>query len=97
MITMNISLHAALKSFVDKQVAKRAYGTSSEYVRELIHEYLRGLLRDGAASAPASPAVTAYVDSLREACSRPSRRVSPKPIISRELANRDIDEVVERG
>ena len=36
MTTMNISLPEALKAFVDEQVAGRGYGTSSEYVRELI-------------------------------------------------------------
>lgn len=36
MSTMNISLPETLKSFVDEQVSKRGYGTSSEYVRELI-------------------------------------------------------------
>ena len=33
---MNISLPSALKSFVDERVSQGAYGTSSEYVRELI-------------------------------------------------------------
>ena len=36
MSTMNISLPDTLKSFVDEQVGQRGYGTSSEYVRELI-------------------------------------------------------------
>jgi antitoxin ParD1/3/4 len=68
--TMNISLPDALKSFVDEQVATRGYGTSSEYVRELIRkdqdrQRLRGLLLDGAASAPASPAGEAYFAGLR--------------------------------
>lgn len=36
MSTMNISLPDTLKSFVDEQVSARGYGTSSEYVRELI-------------------------------------------------------------
>jgi putative addiction module CopG family antidote len=49
MSTMNISLPDALKSFVDKQVAKRGYATSSKYVRELVRadqdrERLRELL-----------------------------------------------------
>jgi antitoxin ParD1/3/4 len=40
--TLNISLPDALKDFVDEQVATRGYGTSSEYVRELItHPRLR--------------------------------------------------------
>jgi antitoxin ParD1/3/4 len=56
--TMNISLPDSLKSFVDEQVAERGYGTSSEYVRELIRadqdrQRLRKLLLDGAASPAA--------------------------------------------
>jgi antitoxin ParD1/3/4 len=38
MSTMNISLPDALKTFVDEQVSQRGYGTSSEYVRELIRK-----------------------------------------------------------
>ena len=75
MSTMNISLPEALKSFVDEQVASRGYGTSSEYVRELIRkdqdrQRLRGLLLKGAASAPGSPANEAYFDGLRERARR---------------------------
>ena len=49
MSTMNISLPDTLKSFVDEQVHQGSYGTSSEYVRELIRKdqdrlHLRGLL-----------------------------------------------------
>ena len=33
---MNISLPEALKAFVDEQVSRRGYGSSSEYVRALI-------------------------------------------------------------
>lgn len=70
MSTMNISLPDSLKSFVDEQVASRGYGTSSEYVRELIRkdrdrQRLRGLLLEGAASAPAPPADKAFFDGLR--------------------------------
>ena len=70
MTTMNISLPDALKSFVDVQVAHRGYGTSSEYVRELIRkdqqaQQLRTLLLAGAQS-PSQEAVTpAYFDALR--------------------------------
>ena len=69
--TMNISLPDALKCFVDKQVASRGYGTSSEYVRELIRrdrdrQRLRGLLLGGADSAPESAADGARFDRLRE-------------------------------
>ncbi len=73
MSTMNISLPDALKSFVDEQVSQRGYGTSSEYVRELIRkdqdrQRLRNLLLEGAASAPAAPAAPAddnYFEALR--------------------------------
>jgi antitoxin ParD1/3/4 len=71
MSTMNISLPDSLKSFVDEQVASRGFGTSSEYVRELIRKdqdrlQLRGLLLQGARSAPSAPADAAYFTSLRE-------------------------------
>ena len=67
---MNISLPDSLKSFVDEQVSQRGYGTSSEYVRELIRKdqdrmQLRTLLLAGAASAPAAAADADYFDGLR--------------------------------
>ena len=70
MSTMNVSLPDTLKSFVDEQVSQRGYGTSSEYVRELIRRdqdrlQLRGLLLAGAASAPTAPADAAYFEGLR--------------------------------
>jgi antitoxin ParD1/3/4 len=77
MSTMNISLPETLKSFVDEQVNARGYGTSSEYVRELIRRdqdrlQLRGLLLAGAASAPAGVADDTYFQSLRERIRKPS-------------------------
>lgn len=59
-----------LKNFVDEQVSQRGYGTSSEYVRELIRkdqdrQRLRGLLIAGAESVPAGPADGDYFESLR--------------------------------
>ena len=71
MSTMNISLPETLKSFVDEQVRQRGYGTSSEYVRELIRRdqarlHLRGLLLAGGASAPTEPVDGAYFDALRD-------------------------------
>lgn len=70
MSTTNISLPDALKSFVDEQVSERGYGTSSEYVRELIRKdqdrlQLRGLLVAGVATAPAAPADGGYFEDLR--------------------------------
>ncbi|MBK6999065.1 MAG: type II toxin-antitoxin system ParD family antitoxin [Rhodoferax sp.] len=70
MSTMNISLPDTLKSFVDEQVAQRGYGTSSEYVRDLIRRdadllQMRSLLLKGAASAPTAPADASYFTTLR--------------------------------
>lgn len=80
MSTMNISLPDTLKSFVDAQVTERGYGTSSEYVRELIRtdqerRQLRELLLQGAVSAPGTPADADYFDALRtRAGGKPVRR-----------------------
>jgi len=70
MTTMNISLPDSLKDFVDEQVSGRGYGTSSEYVRELIRrdqhrQRLKSLLLEGASSPPAGPADQAYFEELR--------------------------------
>jgi antitoxin ParD1/3/4 len=70
MSTMNISLPESLKTFVDEQVSRGGYGTSSEYVRELIRKdqdrlQLRGLLLAGAASAPSAAADGTYFEGLR--------------------------------
>ena len=71
MSTMNISLPQVLKSFVDEQVSSGSYSTSSEYVRELIRKdqsrrHLRGLLLEGAASAPTVPVDATYFEGLRD-------------------------------
>jgi antitoxin ParD1/3/4 len=70
MSTMNISLPEILKSFVDEQVATRGYGTSSEYVRELIRKdqertHLRNLLLEGAGSEPSGTVDEKYFEGLR--------------------------------
>ncbi len=71
MLAKNISLPEALKSFVDEHVNQGGYGTSSDYVRELIRKdqermQLRGMLLAGASSAAAATANEAYFDGLRE-------------------------------
>ena len=71
MSTMNISLPESLKAFVDEQVSERGYGTSSEYVRELIRRdqarlQLRGLLLAGGSSKPTQPVDSTYFDRLRK-------------------------------
>ena len=82
MSTMNISLPDALKSYVDRQVGERGYGTSSEYVRELIRHdqdrmQLRGLLAAGSDTAPMPIADAAYFEGLRKAvrkAAKPARK-----------------------
>ncbi|ACU91013.1 type II toxin-antitoxin system ParD family antitoxin [Desulfomicrobium sp. ZS1] len=76
---MNISLPEPLKSFVDEQVASRGYGTSSEYVRELIRkdqdrQRLRALLLAGVSSPEREPADGAYFEALRGRVRRSNRR-----------------------
>jgi len=71
MSTMNISLPDSLKEFVDEQVNEGGYGTSSEYVRELIRKdqdrrRLRSLLLAGAESAPTRSVDATYFDRLRQ-------------------------------
>lgn len=68
---MNISLPDAMKEFVDQQVEARGYGTSSEYVRDLIRReqdrlQLRQLVLDGAASPRTGEADAPYFEGLRE-------------------------------
>lgn len=75
--TMNISLPDSLKAFVEERVAEKGYGTSSEYVRELIRkdqdrQQLRNVLLEGAQSAPAGPADAEYFDALRDRIRRPA-------------------------
>jgi antitoxin ParD1/3/4 len=69
--TMNISLPDSLKAFVDEQVELRGFGTSSEYVGELIRKeqeraQLRRLLLDAAASGPGVKADEAFFKRLRK-------------------------------
>lgn len=78
MTTMNISLPDTLKSFVDAQVSERGYGTSSEYVRELIRtdqdrRQLRDLLLQGASSAPGEAVGAPYFDLLRQRVTRKAK------------------------
>lgn len=77
--TMNISLPDSLKTFVDQQVGENGYGTSSEYVRELIRKdkdraQLRSMLLQGLQSPVAGEADAAYFDSLRRQSSKRAHR-----------------------
>lgn len=71
MATMNISLPEDLKSFIDEQVAANAYGSTSEYLRDLIRkqrdiEKLRGMLLEGFNSGPATPMEPDFFEKMRE-------------------------------
>lgn len=71
MATMNISLPEDLKAFVDEQVSEHAYGSTSEYLRELIRkqrdvEKLRTTLLDGFKSGPGQLADDVFFTELRE-------------------------------
>ena len=71
MATMNVSLPDDLKSFVDSQVNHGNYGSTSEYIRDLIrHDYDRGQLRDALLDGARSPITTeadpTYFESLRD-------------------------------
>lgn len=79
MTTMNVSLPDSLKAFVDEQVDLRGYGSSSEYVRDLIRrdqerQRLRALLLEGAESEPTEAASAAYFDDLRASIRSRRRR-----------------------
>lgn len=68
---MNVSLPAELKAFVDEQVDAGAYGSTSEFVRDLIRreqdrQQLRRLLLDGAQSPAGPQGDDAYFESLRQ-------------------------------
>ncbi len=59
--TMNVSLPAVMREFVDSQIKTGGYGSTSEYVRELIrkdqlaksHAQLRDMILEGINSGPA--------------------------------------------
>jgi antitoxin ParD1/3/4 len=70
MTTMNISLPDSMKLFVDQQVSQRGYGTSSEYLRELIRKdqertSLKNLIVAGAMAKPSQEIDPEYFDDLR--------------------------------
>ncbi len=71
MSTMNISLPDDMKAFVDSQVAERGYGTSSEFLRDLIRkeqerQHMRSLILEGMASPRVAEADAVYFQKLRD-------------------------------
>jgi antitoxin ParD1/3/4 len=70
MATMNISLPDDLKAFVDEQVAARAYGSASEFLRALIRDEaerqrFRSLILEGLGSRPSVEAGDDFFEELR--------------------------------
>jgi antitoxin ParD1/3/4 len=81
MNTMNISLPEPLKNFVDERVANAGYGTSSEYLRELIRRnqdrlHLRSMLLDGAKAPMMGEVDAQYFANLRIETSKRLQSVS---------------------
>ena len=75
MSSMNVTLPETLKAFVDEQTSERGFGTSGEYIRELIRkdqdrQRLRALLLAGADSPPDVVVDEAFLESLRERAKR---------------------------
>jgi antitoxin ParD1/3/4 len=74
MATMNISLPDELKRFVDEQVAEHGYGSTSEYLRELIRqnrraqaaETLRKIIAEGLASGSAGEVTAETFEQMRD-------------------------------
>ena len=71
MPTMNISLPESRRSFVEEQIARRRYATTSDCIRDLIRReqdrhHLRDLLLADATSEPGPVADDHYVDGLRD-------------------------------
>lgn len=72
MSTMNISLPDTLKSFVDSQVSEGDYGSSSEYMRELLRKEkdrvrLREMIMAGGSSPlNEKPLDADYFENLRK-------------------------------
>jgi len=80
--TMNISLPAALRTQLEKKLARHSYSSASEYVRELVRRDLQreaiekvdALLLEGLKSGPATPMTEGDWQDLRRIATRPSKR-----------------------
>ncbi len=86
-VTMNVSLPAPLRAELEKKLERQAYGTTSEYVRELIRKDLQReaservdtLLLEGVHSGPATPMTDRDWQELRTLAGRtPSLRHATK-------------------
>jgi antitoxin ParD1/3/4 len=80
--TMNISLPDDMKAFVDQQVAERGYGTSSEFLRDLIRkeqerQQMRALILEGMASPKAAEPDAAYFQKYRDRAAKARATAAP--------------------
>lgn len=71
MSTMNVSLPEELRRFVDGRVQSGGYGSTSEYVRDLVRRdqdrlRMRALLVEGAESPIGPSADSDYFSALRD-------------------------------
>jgi antitoxin ParD1/3/4 len=85
--TMNVSLPAPLRARLDEKVQKLgSYGSTSEYVRELIRRDLQrdaiahvdALLAEGLASGPSEPVNAAWWEERRAELARHRRERAKK-------------------
>jgi antitoxin ParD1/3/4 len=82
MTSMNISLPETLRTFVEEQVQTGGYGTTSEYLRELIREaqkqkaqeHLETLLLEGLQSPVSEMTAQDWKDIRREVRERLAKR-----------------------
>ncbi|MSP59726.1 MAG: type II toxin-antitoxin system ParD family antitoxin [Myxococcales bacterium] len=85
MATMNISIPADMRSFVEEETSRGGYASTSEYLRAIIRkerearerESLERKLEEGLASGPATPWMAADRKRLRKrllATPRPASR-----------------------
>jgi len=78
MTTMNVSLPDSLKHYVDQCVEAGGYGSSSEYIRDLIRQdqvhraeqRLADLMREGLESGPATEVDASYWAARRAKLTR---------------------------
>src|SRR5262245_28163015 len=80
MAMMNVSLPDELKEFVDQQVSHGSYGTTAEYIRDLLRREqdrikLRNLVDEGENSPPTRPVTKAYFKRLRSRIRKDAKRL----------------------
>lgn len=98
---MNVSLPDELTSYVDHQADHGRYGSTSEYVRDLIRrdhdrQHLRRLLLDGATSPVGRSRTTPTSNRCAPASAPTPDIVAARRIELRELAAIDVADAIDR-